>query len=242
MEQKAIDYIKKYEPPEGYFVGFSGGKDSIVTLDLVRRAGVKHRSFYSNTLIDPPEVVSYIKEEYPDVIILRPRMTFWQGMMRFGVPIRQTRWCCDLLKKDPARKIPEKQRIFGIRAEESIRRRARGKMVGYKNQIHHHPLFEWNSGDVWDYIRKYSLRYCKLYDEGFTRIGCMVCPFITRHEYQKYKQKWPHIYRLLEMYLRRIWERDKVMLQSKYYFTMAEYLQWPLWRSKKERIKEWLQL
>ena len=35
--QVAIDKLKKYEPPEGYYVCFSGGKDSTVIYDLVKK-------------------------------------------------------------------------------------------------------------------------------------------------------------------------------------------------------------
>ena len=54
---EAIAYLREHEPPEGYYVGFSGGKDSICTLELCRMAGVKHEAFYSCTRIDPPEIV-----------------------------------------------------------------------------------------------------------------------------------------------------------------------------------------
>lgn len=52
MVQESVDFLREHEPPEGYFVGFSGGKDSIVTLELCRLAGVKHQAFYSSTGID----------------------------------------------------------------------------------------------------------------------------------------------------------------------------------------------
>lgn len=45
---EAIATLKEYEPAEGYYVAFSGGKDSIVMLDLVRRSrdiSSEHSSF-----------------------------------------------------------------------------------------------------------------------------------------------------------------------------------------------------
>ena len=40
-EQEAIKFIREHEPPEGYFLGFSGGKDSVLTHHLAEMAGVK---------------------------------------------------------------------------------------------------------------------------------------------------------------------------------------------------------
>lgn len=37
---EAIAFLRENEPDEGFFVGFSGGKDSIVSLELCRMAGV----------------------------------------------------------------------------------------------------------------------------------------------------------------------------------------------------------
>ena len=64
-ELVAIERIKQYEPEEGYYVAFSGGKDSIVVYDLVKRAGVKHDTHFSVTTVDPPEVLQFIRNYYP---------------------------------------------------------------------------------------------------------------------------------------------------------------------------------
>lgn len=86
LVKESIDFLKAHEPPEGYFVGFSGGKDSIVTLELCRRGGIKHKAFFSCTRIDPPELYAFIRRHYPDVTWLYPRVTFWQGIMQKPPP------------------------------------------------------------------------------------------------------------------------------------------------------------
>ena len=51
----ALDMLRTFEPPEGYYVAYSGGKDSTVILDLVRRSGVKYDAHYNRTTVDPPD-------------------------------------------------------------------------------------------------------------------------------------------------------------------------------------------
>ena len=98
--QAAINRIKYFEPPEGYYVAFSGGKDSIVVLDLVKRSGVKYDAHYNLTTVDPPELVYFIRENYPDVIIDKPELTMWKLIIkRLGPPNRWMRYCCRDLKE-----------------------------------------------------------------------------------------------------------------------------------------------
>lgn len=77
---ESLDFLRAHEPQEGYFVGFSGGKDSIVTLELCRMAGVKHTPYYSQTTIDPPELMLFLRKHYPQVQWLRPAKSFFDSV------------------------------------------------------------------------------------------------------------------------------------------------------------------
>ena len=96
----AIDRIKTFEPPEGYYVAFSGGKDSCVVLDLVKRAGVKFDAHYNLTTVDPPELVRFVKKEHPEVLINKPEKSMWQLIAeKLLPPTRIMRYCCATLKE-----------------------------------------------------------------------------------------------------------------------------------------------
>lgn len=179
MVAESIAYLREHEPPEGYYVGFSGGKDSICTVEICKMAGVKFTAYYSCTRIDPPEVVKFIREHYPDVEFLFPKMTFWAGIKKKGPPFRFRRWCCDVLKKDPGKDNPLKHKVMGIRAEESSRRAAYPRTDYYKKYKMnlYKPIFFWNEYHVWHFIESKKLEYPSLYDQGFGRLGCVICPF-----------------------------------------------------------------
>ena len=217
-EDKSIEFLQKHEPPEGWFLGFSGGKDSIVLYDLAVKSGVK---FESATGIDPPEVMRFIKDYYPDVIWKRPN---YKGIRSFygmipvrGFPTKFVRWCCDELKKNPTKDVPLNHRLMGIRAEELSRRSKRGAINTYKKWVLYSPIFDWLEWEVWDYIDENGLPYCSLYDEGFNRIGCVVCPFLCNPNpriLNMHKERWPAQYKLFEKAMLRLWYKKEWWQQT----------------------------
>lgn len=52
------------------------------------------------------------------------------------------------------------------------------------------PIIDWTDDEVWEFIREYNVPYCKLYDEGYTRLGCIGCPMGSvqhrKEEFEKY--------------------------------------------------------
>ena len=194
---KSIARLKEFESqacamnPAGYWVAFSGGKDSIVLLDLVRRSGVKHETHYNITTVDPPELTCFIREYYPEVKRDRPAIGMFQLIIKNRMPPTRTmRYCCRVLKE---RGGSSRFVITGIRWAESTRRQQRRMTEVCFNDSRKrylHPLIEWTDADVWQYIRENQLPYCRLYDEGFTRIGCILCPMAERDRHL-HAIRWP---------------------------------------------------
>lgn len=125
--QIAIERLKSFCPPEGYVVAFSGGKDSQCIYHLAKMAGVKFEAVYNVTSVDPPELVRFIKQQYPDVKFQIPRdkdgraVTMWNLIAQNGIlPMMHTRFCCTKLKEGshPGRLV-----VTGVRWAESNRRK-----------------------------------------------------------------------------------------------------------------------
>ncbi len=127
LERKAIERIKAFEPEEGYYLAFSGGKDSVVCKALLDMAGVKYDSTYRVTSVDPPELVRFIKDQHPDVIREVPRdkegkpITMWNLIPRkLMPPTRIVRYCCSALKESGG---DGRMTVTGVRWAESTNRK-----------------------------------------------------------------------------------------------------------------------
>lgn len=125
--QIAIERIKAFEPPEGYFLAFSGGKDSQCIYYLAKMANVKFDAHYSVTTVDPPELLQFIKDYYPDVQWDWPigkdgkRTSMYKLISEnTSPPTRQSRYCCRAFKEMSGK---GRVTLTGVRWDESVRRR-----------------------------------------------------------------------------------------------------------------------
>ena len=232
LESKRI--IKEHEPPEGYYLGFSGGKDSIVLLDLVKRARVKFEAFYNTTTIEHPETLEFVKT-FPEVQILPPRHTIEELIIKKGFPpLQKFRYCTSELKVKDQR---DRLKLIGIRAEESPRRANLQPInIEGKRDRTIFPIFNWTSADIWQYIGKYNLRYHPLYDKGYKRIGCVLCPFAPAKQIESEIERYPQIVKKYRDACHRAFEEKTA--QGKEYTTFKsgeDIFQW--WLGLLRRVK-----
>lgn len=221
----AIERLKMFEPAEGYYLAFSGGKDSEVIKRLAIESEVKFGAYHNLTTVDPPELVYHIRENHLDVIINKPVVTMWRLIEKKMIPpTRIARYCCGALKEgggegrfvvtgvrwaesnarkkrsevefdvygSQSKKAIEQRRMFYEGDPDDKRRMIETCPTKGKNILN--PIVDWEDSDVWEYIRDRKIKYCKLYDEGFKRLGCVGCPLAGKKRYREF-ERWPK-YRL----------------------------------------------
>jgi len=196
--KKIYDYWKRYQKRlDCFHVAFSGGKDSMVLLELVKKA-LPHNAFmvvFGDTKMEFPDtykLVNIVEQQCKEDGIAFYRAASHLGAEEawrlFGAPSTVLRWCCSVMKSTPQtlkiRDILGKDNFVGadfvgVRAEESIKRseyefESYGKKQ--KGQHSQNPILDWNSAEVWLYIYSRKLPINEAYKKGNTRAGCLFCP------------------------------------------------------------------
>ena len=124
--QKAEKIALNYDAAQGYFLAFSGGKDSQALYHMTQLAGVKFQGHMNLTSVDPPEVIRFVKKNYPEVELIKPGKSIFQHAIEKKIlPTMRVRWCCAEYKETAG---AGKVTLIGIRKAESSRRAKRNEV------------------------------------------------------------------------------------------------------------------
>ena len=238
--KKAEKLALKYDPEDGFYLAFSGGKDSQCLYHVAQLAGVKFKAHFSPTSVDPPQLIRFIRRSYPDVEFRKLEKSIYQVAIECKIlPTQKVRWCCQRFKESSG---AGKVTLIGIRHEESARRKKRKewevsghkfsgdfeefekwqekqvekikkkhknlnhdqfsmdkeneiRCINGKDSILVSPIIDWTEKDVWDFLNGMEIEHCELYDMGFKRIGCIICPMSQIQQKRKEEELFPHVKR-----------------------------------------------
>lgn len=190
-------YSKKYlnDDLNAAFVSFSGGKDSTVVSDLVRKAtgnpSIIH--IFGNTTLEFPQTYEYVERfratnrRTPMLRAENKEQDFFNLCETFGPPSRTLRWCCTIFKTgfigEKIKKTFSGRKtvltFYGIRRNESASRNmyersSQGKKI--TQQLVASPIIDWMDYDIWLYLLTTGIDFNEAYRLGYTRVGCWCCP------------------------------------------------------------------
>lgn len=260
---ESLDLLSKAEgtalrmnPEEGFFLGFSGGKDSQAVYHLCKLAGVAFQAYYSVTGIDTPETIRFIRENYPDVKFIHHKKNFFQLVEEKGLPTIQRRYCCERLKEH----FGAGQCVLtGVRAEESKKRSSYAAIEIFSRRKEHQnqprkrdedwltleehqcikgqdkimirPILNWKTEDVFQFLIFVGAKVNPAYAKH-RRVGCMFCPFAPKYEIEYFEKVYPGYRRRLLLAIERWRQKNGYCgLDS-----AEEILRW--WKTK-QSIAEW---
>ncbi|ADI73082.1 phosphoadenosine phosphosulfate reductase [Methanohalobium evestigatum Z-7303] len=238
-EVEAISFLYQQSENRKLAVSFSGGKDSLVVLDLCTRVGIE-KVVFSDTTIEFKENLNFIKTVEKvygiKIDVVSSNNDFFDVVDRVGFPSRRLRWCCDVFKFGPLAKYAIDKNLDGYvtglrRAEAKTRADYfdvdNNQMVPI-SQIN--PILNWEEDDVWEYINEHNLPINPLY-EYFDRIGCWCCPFQSMTEWDTLEKYFPELMEKLEAKLDQF--ADQIGIKDKEQFIKEK--KWTGWATAQSK-------
>lgn len=231
--------IEWYVKNEGkVYISFSGGKDSTVLLHISQQEFPNITKVYIDTGLEYPEVKQFALSQ-PNVIKIKPdgkvaqkfvpnnphdlkygmgySMVKWADLKESDIPISHK--CCDIMKKNPAKKFEKEMGLKPITAmmacESNLRKNSwlkNGCNAFDSKRPLSNPMSFWTEQDVLEYIIKYNVPYASVYgdivrdDKGnlkttkCDRTGCVYCCYGIHNE------KEPNRIQRLQQTHPKLWE------------------------------------
>lgn len=196
---------------------------------------------FANTSNDTADTYKLVKK-LPRLNILNPEMGYYQWITqkkKYRTPTRLMRSCCSTYKEGQLTKYYDNNKkilmFTGLRKYESTKRAKYDYVMDYDFNVNIHgkstmpktwvtlaPCVEWHDEEVWLYLLKENLEYNKMYNLGFHRCGCLICP---------YQQDYIDL--LIQKYYPNQWKRWINILTT-------EYKLYAIGNQTKWTLEEWL--
>lgn len=216
-KQDHVKYLASLEAPELLRWAFEHHGDRVaiftsfqdtgcVMIDMAYTAGVRLRVVTMDTLRLHPEtykLMDEIEERYgftierfePDPADVK-RMIAQHGEYLFFDSKAKQDYCCRIRKVEPNIRALQTVDtwITGLRQDHSESRRET-KRVEYEDTVSGEklklsPLVNWSATRVREYIHERNVPYNKLYDQGYSSIGCIICSTPTLQHEDKRAGRW----------------------------------------------------
>ncbi|MFB3764588.1 MAG: phosphoadenosine phosphosulfate reductase family protein [Methanotrichaceae archaeon] len=244
LEKAAVkelkDYLSRTRQPVN--ISFSGGKDSLVALNLGLKVKPNAEIIFINTQLEFPETVEYVHDFCSNRNlklheIREEKNNFFEQIKSFGPPAKDFRWCCKTNKLGPLTTFIQQQypkgcvTVEGRRIYESFSRSKIGaveKNPYVPNQTTLCPIRNWKALEVMLYIYWNKLPLNPLYEKDYERIGCWLCPASLQSEFENTKRTHPQLYEKLDSCLRSWAEDNRIDMR---------YIDWGFWRWKRHPPK-----
>jgi phosphoadenosine phosphosulfate reductase len=169
------------------FVTSSFQTHSIPMLHLVSQIDPNIPVYFLNTGYHFPETIAYkdhvaelfgivitdIRSATPPVMQMNDKGAF--------LYTSDPDYCCYLNKIAPMESILEKYDVWmnGVRAEQNENRKNFAiEQSTQSRAVRYHPMLDWTSKMIWDYISEHQLPKHPLDEKGYLSVGCEPC---TRH-------------------------------------------------------------
>lgn len=230
---RLAEYVSEH-PNKIYKISHSGGKDSELTMsvwnDMLKEIKFTpdYEFIFFNTSNETSDVYKRIKQ-IPNIRIINPKIGWrqWIKNNNYIFPNVFRRSCCSVYKEGQATKTfdnnAEIAQVLGIRKHESTKRakyeflmdfdfdnQLFGKSKFPKKWVKLAPIIDLQNIDVWLLMLIKKLPINRRYLIGFSRVGCLICPYSSAYEDEIIKVYYPHQYEWFRQAIIKNYEITKV--------------------------------